>query len=465
MDNKMATTPEKKAALYVRVSTDAQAEEGYSIDVQTEKLIAYSIARGYTTYELYIDSGWSGSNIDRPEMQRMISDIALNRISIVMVYKLDRLSRSQKDTMHLIEDVFNPKGVAFSSILEVFDTSTNFGITIVGILSIFAQFERSSIRERTRMGMKERVKSGLWMGGGRIPFGYDYDQNTGTLVPNKDAETVKHIYSLYLNGYSVGKIAQMVGLKYDRLVCQILTRKSNAGFIVYNGEEYQGQHEAIISLDTYSKAMDMMKERSVTHAASSPYLLSGLVYCAKCGAKMRYQKWGKLGYKLVCYSQQTSKQYLIKDLNCDNEKVWAIDVEDAVVNDLFKLSLNEGKIDVAQPKRMSAIDMLQKQYELCSNTIKRLYKLYTVDEDALLLETIEDSKRELQGLMDKINVERQRGAMSQKIDDIKAVLRNLPDAWEYYSDGDKQETVRNMISKVIVSPQKIQIVYKFEGLL
>ena len=93
----------------------------------------------------------------------------------MVVYKLDRLSRSQKDTLFLLEELFIPNNVEFYSMNENFDTSTPYGKAMIGILSVFAQLERENIRERTRMGMYERVKSGLWMGGGAIPFGYDYD--------------------------------------------------------------------------------------------------------------------------------------------------------------------------------------------------------------------------------------------------------------------------------------------------
>ena len=214
---------QKKVALYIRVSTDAQFEEGYSVDAQKEMLSAYCISKGWKTYEFYIDGGFTGSNIERPAMQRMIDDVKQGKIAAVVVYKLDRLSRSQKDTLYLIEDVFNPAGAAFTSLNENLDTATPMGRAMLGIMSAFAQLERETIRERTRMGMKERVKEGLWMGGGRTPFGYDYDRNLGVLKPNADAETVRRIYALYLAGYSAARIADMVGMKHDKQVRDILT--------------------------------------------------------------------------------------------------------------------------------------------------------------------------------------------------------------------------------------------------
>ena len=132
-------------ALYVRVSTEAQAEEGYSVGAQTERLQSYCKAMGWAKTELYVDGGFSGSNLERPEMQRLIGDVKSGKTAAVLVYKLDRLSRSQKDTLYLIEDVFIPNDVDFISLNESIDTSTPYGRAMIGILSAFAQLERENI--------------------------------------------------------------------------------------------------------------------------------------------------------------------------------------------------------------------------------------------------------------------------------------------------------------------------------
>lgn len=452
----------KKAALYIRVSTDAQFEEGYSVDAQKEMLQSYCKSKGIKKYDFYIDGGFTGSNIERPEMHRMIEDVKRGGISHVIVYKLDRLSRSQKDTLYLIEDVFNPHQTDFVSLNENMDTSTPIGRAMLGIMSAFAQLERETIRERTRMGMKERVKSGLWMGGGRVPFGYEYDRAKGILVPNQDAETVRKIYDLYLQGYSADRIAKMVGLKYDRLAMQILTRKTNTGAICYNGEEYAGQHEAIVSLETYQKAMDMMKERSVKKAASSQYLLTGLLYCGKCGAKMRYQKWGKYGVKFVCYSQQKSKKYLVKDPDCDNEKVWADSVEEIVVKDLFRMALEKTNAE-RQGDSVSALTLLEQQYSFCSGKIKRLYNLYAESTDELLLQTIEENQKELAHLKQQIQLEKERNTLQEKMLETKKLISNIKEAWDYMTLQEKQSLIRCLIDKIELRDGSVSIHYKLLG--
>ncbi len=448
----------KIAAIYIRVSTDAQREEGYSIDAQKEMLTAYCISKGIKKYDYYIDGGFSGSNIERPELSRLIDDIKADKIACVIVYKLDRLSRSQKDTLYLIEDVFNPKGVDFVSLNESMDTSTPLGRLMLGILSAFAQLERENIRERTSMGMKERVKNGYWMGGGRVPFGYDYDAEAGVLVPNKDAETVRKVYELYLEGYSTNAIARMLGLSYERLARQILTRKTNAGFIVYKGEEFLGRHQPIISAETYERAMQMMEERSDKRRNDAGYLLTGLVQCGVCGAKMRYQKWGKSGYKLVCYSHDKSKAHLVKDPDCTNYGIWAQELENVVLEDLFSFSIKKKYKNSNTEK--SVIDILKENEKKLNDKLKRLYNLYAEAEDEALKDTIAEVKKSLDSVKSQINREEKQQLLSKRSKELKKQLSTLRESWEYMTLREQKNIVSDCIEKIVVNNNDVKIYYK-----
>ncbi len=450
----------KYAAIYIRVSTDAQREEGYSIDAQKEMLTAYCVSKGIKKYEYYIDGGFSGSNIDRPEMKRMINDIRDGKISCVLVYKLDRLSRSQKDTLYLIEDIFNPNSVDFVSLNESMDTSTPLGRLMLGILSAFAQLERENIRERTSMGMKERIKMGYWMGGGRVPFGYDYDKKKGILVPNEDAEKVKKVYALYLEGYSPNSIARLLGLKYERMARQILQRKTYAGYIVYNGEEYPAKHEAIISLETYEKAMQRMSERAGKFKGSGNNLLTGLVHCGVCGAKMRYQKWGKDGYKLICYSRDKSKEHLVKDENCNNPGVWAEKLEEIVKNDLFSLGVKNTVEKENEEKNVLSI--LEGNKNKIKDKLKRLYSLYGDTEDKALLETITETRKSLSEIEKQINRETSKKIISKQNKEIKETLKTLSGSWRYMTFREQRSIIESCVSKIIVLGDEVKIYYKFD---
>ncbi|MBE6650682.1 MAG: recombinase family protein [Ruminococcaceae bacterium] len=442
----------KKAALYVRVSTEGQAEEGYSIEAQKKMLEAWCVSKEIENYEFYIDPGYSGSNLDRPAVSAMLADCTAGVLSHVVVYKLDRLSRSQKDTLFIIEDVLNKHGVDFVSLSENMDTSTPIGRAMLGIISAFAQLERETIKIRTRMGMRERVKNGLWMGGGKIPFGYDYDGNKGILVPNEDAETVREMYRLFLSGYSPNTIAKILGLKYEKLAVQILKRKTNIGVISYKGDEYPGQHEAIVDEATYYAAMEEFEKRGRGILADSPHLLSGLIFCGECSARMRYQKWGKKGYKLVCYSQQKSKPYLVHDPNCRAERVWAEDVEAEVLEDIFSMGVEKEKKKTQKVRQKESIALEKK--------LKRLYSLYG-DGNSALEDVIHECEEKLRKAKKREEEENKQDAERLKREEAMERIKSVADVWDSLTADEKRALVRSVVDRICIFGDKINIYYRF----
>lgn len=445
----------KYHALYIRVSTEAQAEEGFSIVAQKERLLAYGVAMGWEHTRTFVDGGFSGSHLDRPSIEDLINNVRQGEVASVVVYKLDRLSRSQKDTLYLIEDVFLPHNVDFISLNESIDTSTPYGRAMIGILSAFAQLERENIYLRTRMGMLERVKQGYWMGGGSTPYGYLYDKEQGILVPHpEESYIVTQVYQLYLQGESPQKIAQLLGLSYDKLVTQIISRRSNLGLISYKGKEYQGRHEPIISQDIFDLAQEKRKSRNVNRRSSGVHLLSGLVYCKACGSRMRYIKWGKNGYKLRCYSQDPSKEYMSTGCACASPAVWAKTVEDIVVSDITSLSTDLR--DKSPIRHVPNLDKLILQEE---KKLKKLYHLYGEGEDSLLLDTISECKKSLSEYYEKQAKESQLQQQSAHLESLQQRIFSLGESWHLLSPLQKQEILKDCIEKIELHKDDVVIHY------
>ena len=450
-----------RAALYMRVSTDAQFEEGYSIEQQKEMLEAYCKAKRIEEYECYVDPGFSGSNIERPAMQNLIRDIREGRITHVLVYKLDRLSRSQKDTLYLIEDVFNTHDVTFTSLNENFDTSTPTGKAMLGMMSVFAQLERETIRERTRMGMLGRLKEGYWPGGARTPFGYDYDSAQGTLVPNADAARVERCFELLIAGYSPDNIARMLGFKYDNTVRNILGRKTYLGLIEYNGVCYPGRHAPLVSQEVFARAQRILDQRAAKREWTSQYLLTGLLVCGRCGAKMRYQKWGNAGVKIVCYSQQRSKPYLVKDPDCDAPHYWADEIEQKVIEIMMARRVEQSADGHPAPiGAQNALDGLRARLEAEKNKLKRLYALYASGDDALL-ELIDEQRDIVTGIEKSIAVEEEKLRSTRQLQSSCENISTILDAWDIMNYAERRAVVLEWINAVIVSEGRITVDFKF----
>lgn len=443
-------------ALYIRVSTEAQAEEGYSIGAQTERLTAYCRMKDIMHFETFVDGGFSGSNLDRPAMRELIQAAQAGNLERVVVYKLDRLSRSQKDTLYLIEDVFLPHAVEFVSINENIDTGTPYGRAMVGILSAFAQLERENIFQRTRMGMLERVKSGLWPGGGKPPFGYDYDTTSGRLIPNADAPKVGEMYRLYREGWSPQRLAEAFGLPHTNQAAQILSHAVYTGVVPYKGQEYPGKHEPIVSRALFEQVQQARKARAVRPAASGGYLLTGLLVCGSCGAKMRYQQWGKAGAKLVCYSRDRSKAHLVHDPHCNNRGVMAKEVERAVIADLKRLSVALPEETAWQEDETVLLERLSDRQQ---RRLRRLYALYAEQEDEALRETIAHTRAELERLCAEKAACAQAAHVAKRDRQAISRLRLLKNDWPHLTLQEQREIVRACVDKIVLTQDSVDIYY------
>ena len=410
-------------------------------------------SQGWSDYELYADPGFSGKNLERPAIKKLIKDCEDGKIDTVLVFKLDRLSRSQKDTLYLIEEVFNNNEVGFISVRESFDTTTPFGKAMIGILSVFAQLERETILERTRIGLKKRAENGYWRGGGKTPFAYDYDKEAGMLVVNGERKVIFDLMkTLRLQGYSYNELSKVTG--YDESWIQgILSSKTNLGKIPYKGELYDGRHEAIIIEEEYQQLQEIEKQRSRNQHASH-YLLSGKIYCGNCGAKYRYQKWGQ---RIICYcySQQKSKPKLIKDPNCNNIRLDSFEIEDNFLEQLFAMSLNEELFrDTFDLSKTNLVDELNIRLDKTQKKIENLIQLLSDNianeeikkELAKLTSEKSDIKKELENIKEK-----------ERATTTYDKIKNLESVWTGMEFKEKRNVVEQLLDKIVVDGKTLKI--------
>lgn len=455
---------------YARVSTDNQLDN-YSIPEQVQRIEAYCAAKGWVLLKTYTDGGYSGGTTDRPALRQMLAALLENQVDAVVVYKLDRLSRSQKDTLTLIEDELLAHGTDFVSINENFDTSTPFGRAMIGILSVFAQLEKDQITERFTMGRIGRGKAGYFHGGGNAPTGYEYTD--GCLVVNEyEAIQVRETFALFLAGKSINAIWHNLSEKYTTKwtaskVRNVLKNSLYTGKVKFLGEEYQGVHQPLIDVETYKAANRLLssfdREKAKNSAQRSPfragYLLSGLVYCGHCGA--RYS--ANHGF-YKCYSRAKSSQRFIVDPDCKNDN-WRIEDLDAFVTDQAKELVSnplvlEDVLRKTDSERTVTVDKakLQRRNKEIDAQIERLIELYQFN--AIPMEA----------LTRKVNdLSTERNTLQAKLDapDIipvkDAFLSAVSDFRTGFDTGDtdgKRALLAGLISRVTLAGQSVQVEWR-----
>lgn len=458
----------KKVACYVRVSTENQIEN-YSIDEQTERLEAYCKAKDYAIYKIYTDGGYSGGNMNRPALNAMLADIEHKLFDTIIVYKLDRLSRSQKDTLMLIEDYFLANNIDFVSVSENFDTSTPFGRAMIGILSVFAQLEKDQITERFTMGRIGRSKSGLFHGGGNAPKGYNYI-NGHLEINTVEAEQVKEIFSLFLSGKSVNAISKIMTKKYNdnlwKNAAQITNCIRNSiyiGKVKFKGVEYDGEHQPIISEEDFRRANELLEsdDRIKFPAQKTPFragfLLSSLIYCKNCGA--RYSACH--GY-YKCYSRSKSTAKFVKDPSCKN-KNWKIDELDAlVISEIHKIAIDdEYKKLFKKEEKTDDTKSIKAEISKIDFQINRLLDLYQISD--IPIDTIKSKITVLTNKKDELNELLNKNRRADNYKAFQAALNRFEALDDTSGIDERRLLISTLIERITIDEESVNITWRIES--
>lgn len=469
-----------KVALYLRVSTLEQAESGYSLEEQEDKLRKYCEAKDWDVVHVYRDPGFSGSTLNRPSIQQLITDAKAGLFEGVLVYKLDRLSRSQKDTLHLIEDIFNKHDVSFVSMSENFDTSTPFGKAMIGILSVFAQLEREQIKERMQMGKVGRAKAGKAMNWTNTPFGYRYDSTNDTYdIDEFQAKIVRRIFDDYLAGISLNKIKNKLNNEGHlgksipwsfRTIRQILDNQTYTGVNVFKGAVYPGLHKPIISNEMFERTKKEIARRQQIQAElgnprpfKSQYMLSGLMRCGYCGAMyVILTRGGKQEGQYHIYRCDSIARRVPSNIHREhcpaNHSYKRLEIEEIVIDEIHKLQVDTSLIDKYKVEKFDPAP-LKKELERIRNQQDKLVDLY-LNGKGLPLDKLQVKSEELD--KQRKNIEKQLNNVAEptlSVDEAKKILSTSDIRQLSY---DKQKiVVRQLISSITVTNDGFTINWAF----
>ena len=463
-----------RVGLYPRVSGHEQ-EDNYSIPEQIDRMKKYCESRDWMVYKIYTDSGFTGANMERPGLQDMIKDVESGKLDMVLVYKLDRLSRSQKDTLFLIEDVFDKHGVGFTSMTENFDTSTPFGKAILGVLAVFAQLEREKIKERTMMGKDSRAQEGKWHGGSTQPIGYDYIDDR--LIQNEyEVMQIKEVADLFLKRTPLRTIEKLVtdkgyrhkhGVWEAKTIRRVLSNPLNAGYVKHRDKLYKGIHDPIFDKKTFDSIQALMKERREKFGAARAHqsILGGILYCKNCGARYARQNYNGVFY-YSCYSRSKKMKAMIKDPNCKNKNYRMEVLEAAILDEIKKLAIDPGRIEEVRENRpvsdvtdkIKAINSEIGKIDTQISKMMDLYALGTIDLDVISdrVANLNNAKTALNKELDSMNVPEEKDVMTAE--QIRSVAALMADDLPI---EDKRNIVQSLIYYIEIDEDNVYIHWKF----
>src|SRR5437762_7797598 len=358
----------KRCAIYTRKSSEEGLEQEFnSLQAQGEACEAYIRSQRHEGWVLartrYDDGGFSGGNMERPALQQLLADIQGGRIDIIVVYKVDRLTRSLADFARLVE-IFDAQGVSFVSVTQQFNTTSSMGRLTLNVLLSFAQFEREVTGERIRNKIAASKKKGMWMGG-NVPLGYDASERTLVINP-AEAETICRIFALYRELGGVRRVkeeADRLGLTTKSTttangnkrggktlsrghIYSLLSNSIYTGQIAHKGQLYPGHHPALVDGETWSAVRDQLaanasRHQSKSHAAE-PSLLAGLLTDAR-GERLTPSHAVKNGRRYRYYLSAA----LITEAGTDRAQGWrlaATEIEDAVIRILRDALVNPAMV-------------------------------------------------------------------------------------------------------------------------
>jgi site-specific DNA recombinase len=488
----------QQVAIYCRVSTEEQAD-GFSLDAQKTVLTAYAESKGYKIFDYYVDEGYSGKDFDRPEVQRLFRDMRSKKFDAILVWKVDRFSRSNKDVLTVIDDELKPRKMRLLISTCDIDSSTPNGYMFISLLGTFAEYERTMIVERVDSGMTKRAEEGHWNGGKVL--GYD-NVNKHLVINEKESKIIKEIFLLRSQGLGYKSITNLLNEQGKRTkkgklfsipgVKLILENEVYIGNVVWgkhtqwninrrkgkneNPIKVKGKHDPIIDMELWNKVQkvnQVQKENAITHSNfKGDFILTGILRCPACGAgtvMSKSKKNGKYHFYYMCQSHHSKgrvacgSNLIRKDLI--EEKVLRVIqgiIQDKnLVDEIIEKLERDQKLDVSdlkhnlniQKKGFLKLEEKQKKLDadyfngLSPDTYDRLSNNLQ-DEIKITKEVIANIERELEKATSGFNIDKET---------VIEALKNFDKLFECATNEEKRVLMKALIKRIEMEPNRKDI--------
>lgn len=441
-----------KARSYIRVSTEEQAREGFSLKAQEDYCLQFINSQGWEFDGSYKDDGYSAKNLDRPSMKQLIDEV--KEFDVLVVYRLDRLVRSVADLQHLIQ-LFDKHNVKFKSVTEAFDTTNAMGRFFISLVGSMAQWERENLAERTRMGLERRFLEGHDMG--RAPYGYKKENGRFVVDPD-EAPYLLRIFEMYQD-VGIRKIREVFNregvpprsgtLWHDNHIHYILKNEAYTGKLRYGQHTREADLPRLISDELWSKTQKMIERRKVKKksATHSVYPFSGVLVCGRCGANL-----------IGGYSNQRNSSKIYRFYKCSGRANYAnCDMPRTVepkIERLFFSSLNWFAEDIKMPQAQGEIKPDEKSIR---TELERIKKRRWKWQEAFAADAIT-----LEELKERSEIDRQREAeLKQQLEaqpeqpsitpeEFREAIKDLESVWSVATARERKEIIQTLFAEIVI---------------
>lgn len=501
------TKPSVRCAIYTRKSTDENLDNDFnSLDAQreaAENFIRSQALEGWIAMpDRYDDGAYSGATLERPALKRLMVDVEQSKIDAIVVYKLDRLSRSLLDFAKLIETLERQK-VTLVSVTQSINTKDSSGRLLLNILLSYAQFEREVITERIRDKVAASKRRGKWLGG-VPPLGYNIDRENKRLVVNPDeAVMVRYIFRRFLvlrsavgilkelkeknwrmKSWTTVKGRKHLGQPWNKnQIYRLLNNPLYIGLVKHKDQTYPGEHEAIVEKKLWDDVQAVLGEdgkiRGNHGRSKTPALLSGLIRCGHCGTSMgiTFSQKNNRTYRYYLCAKAAKQGYH----DCPVKMLPAAEIEEAVINQLRVVfrspelvaatARNVQGLEEAETKRLTQEkETAEQQLQVLRATANRLLQsgagsnpsiAFIQDELSKLDADTQAAERQLR--MIEAELAFYRGKPSG-VAEVLHELTILDDLWDELFPPEQERIIRLLVEQVLVYTDRIEVTLRGEGL-